>query len=76
MVGLLDTLSRGKSLNNAGSIAFKNNGEITVTERMKRIKNINDIPLPAWDLFPVDEYLNHEFGSGVNRGISMPMLTS
>ena len=76
MVGLLDTLSRGKSLNNAGSIAFKNNGEITVTERMKRIKNINDIPLPAWDLFPVDEYLKHEFGSGVNRGKSMPMLTS
>tara|TARA_B100001123_G_scaffold174317_1_gene200223 strand:+ start:86 stop:1894 length:1809 start_codon:yes stop_codon:yes gene_type:complete len=77
MVGLLDILSHGKSLSNAGSIAYKkNNGEIAVTERMKRITNINDIPLPAWDLFPVDEYLKHEFGSGVNRGKSMPMLTS
>jgi len=77
MVGLLDILSHGKSLSNAGSIAYKkNNGKIAVTERMKRITNINDIPLPAWDLFPVDEYLKHEFGSGVNRGKSMPMLTS
>ena len=77
MVGLLDILSHGKSLSNAGSIAYKkNNGEIAVTERMKRITNINDIPLPAWDLFPVDEYLKHEFGSGENRGKSMPMLTS
>ena len=43
---------------------------------MARIKDINNIPLPAWDLFPVDNYLRYEFGSGVNRGRSLPMLSS
>ena len=76
MTNLLDVLSNGKSLKNAGSIVYKNNGKIIVTERIQRIKNINDISLPAWDLFPVDKYLKHELGSGVNRGRSMPMLTS
>ena len=42
---------------------------------MARIKDINNIPLPAWDLFPVDNYLRYEFGSGVNRGRSLPMLS-
>jgi len=76
IVKLLDILSKGESLEKAGSIAFKKNGKIITTERIQRIKNINDISLPAWDLFPVDAYLNHEFGSGVNRGRSMPMLSS
>ena len=43
---------------------------------MQRIKDINNIPLPAWDLFPIDNYLKYEFGSGVNRGRSIPMLSS
>ena len=68
MTNLLDVLSNGKSLKNAGSIVYKNNGKIIATERIQRIKNINDISLPAWDLFPVDKYLKHELGSGVNRG--------
>ena len=76
MVGLLDILSHGKSLSNAGSIAYKkNNGEIAVTERMKRITNINDIPLPAWDLFPVDEYFNCISGVSSDEEANSPKFS-
>lgn len=41
-----------------------------------RIKNIDDIPLPAWDLIPISEYIENGFGYGVDRGRNMPMLAS
>ena len=76
MVDVLEKISERKSLNNCSSIAYRENNKIIKTQRMARIKDINNIPLPAWDLFPVDNYLRYEFGSGVNRGRSLPMLSS
>ena len=76
MVDVLEKISEGISISNCSSIAYRENGKIIKTERKARIKDINNIPLPAWDLFPIDNYLKYEFGSGVNRGRSIPMLSS
>ena len=46
------------------------------TGARKRIRNLDDIPLPAWDLVPLDNYLDHGLGYGVNRGRSMPMIAT
>ncbi len=74
--GLLSVMDSGQSLSQAGSVAFRADGKAVSTARKSRIKTVDDIAWPAWELFPVDEYLDHEFGSGVNRGRSIPMLTS
>ena len=76
MVDILEKISTGKSIKNCSSIAYREDNKILKTQRMQRIKDINNIPLPAWDLFPIDNYLKYEFGSGVNRGRSIPMLSS
>ncbi len=41
-----------------------------------RIRKLDDIPLPAWDLVPLNNYLDNGLGYGVNRGRSMPMLAT
>ena len=41
-----------------------------------RIRTLDDIPWPAWDLVPIDRYLDHGLGYGVNRGRSMPMIAT
>jgi anaerobic magnesium-protoporphyrin IX monomethyl ester cyclase len=51
-------------------------GEIVRTPSHGRIRNIDDIPLPAWDSIPIEEYLDRGMGFGVNRGRSMPVLAS
>tara|TARA_X000001036_G_scaffold57065_1_gene46796 strand:- start:451 stop:2259 length:1809 start_codon:yes stop_codon:yes gene_type:complete len=76
MIDILEKISNGKHIKNCSSIAYRENNKILKTTRMARIKDINNIPLPAWDLFPIDNYLKYEFGSGVNRGRSIPMLSS
>ncbi|MFO0631717.1 MAG: radical SAM protein [Nannocystaceae bacterium] len=41
-----------------------------------RIERIDALPWPAWDLFPIAHYLSHGSRGGVDRGPSMPLLTS
>jgi radical SAM superfamily enzyme YgiQ (UPF0313 family) len=41
-----------------------------------RIRDLDDLPWPAWDLVPLENYLNNGLGYGVNRGRSMPMIAT
>ena len=42
----------------------------------RRVRSIEDIPWPAWDLLPIRNYLDGGHGWGVHRGRSMPMIAS
>lgn len=60
-VELLDHLS-GKPeslpLDQIAGLAYKRSSvEIVVNPRRSRKRNIDDIPWPAWDLFPVEKYM-------------------
>lgn len=46
---LLKTQCTDRSIN---GIAYRNNGKIVINERMEYIKNLDDIPFPAYDLIP------------------------
>jgi len=50
--------------------------EHLATGARTRIRQLDDLPLPAWDLVPLDNYLNNGLGYGVNRGRSMPMIAT
>jgi anaerobic magnesium-protoporphyrin IX monomethyl ester cyclase len=58
-------------------IAYRTDGgEITVNKRNTRIRDLEDIPRPAWDLMPIGNYLDRGYGFGVDRGRSMPVIAS
>ena len=58
-------------------IAFRNKlGQIQINERRARKRNLDEIALPAWNLLPIENYLERGYGFGVNRGRSMPMMAS
>ena len=46
------------------------------TEKRTRIIKLDEIPKPAWDLVPLNKYLDLGLSLGVNRGRSMPMIAS
>ncbi|MBI2585820.1 MAG: B12-binding domain-containing radical SAM protein [Rhodospirillales bacterium] len=78
------TLAVARALVSAGfdpaaiqGIAFKGrDGRAVVNERRARKRDIDDIPWPAWDLLPIENYLERGMGFGVNRGRSMPLMAS
>lgn len=75
-VRLLEVLERGEGLDRAPSLGYRDGGAPRRTAAVGRIRAVDDIPLPAWDLFPVDRYLAAGIMSGVNQGASLPLLTS
>ena len=49
---LVKALDEGKDLNDIPGLLLRKNGEIKLTEPRSFIKNLDKIPLPAWDILP------------------------
>jgi anaerobic magnesium-protoporphyrin IX monomethyl ester cyclase len=59
----------------AGLLLRGPNGNRSTGSRT-RIRNLDDIPVPAWDLVPIDKYLDNGLGYGVDLGRSMPIIAT
>lgn len=46
-----------KNLEEVDGIMFKRDSQIWRTRPRKRIENLDSLPFPAWDLFPIETYL-------------------
>ena len=79
LVELLATLERGESAYVPG-IAYRNTaGEVVKNEVDRsryRVKNLEQLPWPAWDLIPLKNYFDTGFGFGSYGHRPMPMLAS
>lgn len=51
-------------------------GVLRFSSRRERVRDIDSLPLPAWELVPLQNYWKYGMGLGVNRGRSMPMLAT
>jgi len=56
IVDLVKTLKEGKGVENVKGISYKSNGQIKNNPLRPLIENLDDLPLPAWDLMPVRSY--------------------
>lgn len=56
VIKLLDALKQKKPLHSVNGIAFLENERCIQTPRQDLIADIDQIPFPAWDLFPIDHY--------------------
>lgn len=59
IVELMDHLDRNASLNSVKGIAFKTANKIVFTGMRERIKTLDMLPRPAYELFPIDNYLRY-----------------
>lgn len=76
IVELAEYLDGDRSLNEIRGIAHREGGAISCTERRERIRDVDGIPRAAWELFPIETYLDGSFSFGVNLGRSMPILAA
>ncbi|MBI4023336.1 MAG: B12-binding domain-containing radical SAM protein [Verrucomicrobia bacterium] len=77
LVELLEALEHQKDVHAVEGISYLNAaGLYTQTGPGKRIKNIDDLPYPAWDLVPLEAYLSSGSGFGVNKGRNMPIVAT
>lgn len=73
---LVEWAEGGRNLETVPGIAYRQGERGVTTQPRRRIRGIDEIPLPAWDLVPIKTYLTRGFGYGVNVGPSMPIMAS
>ena len=75
-IELLHALENNVNLKTIKGIAFRDLNKVIVTEKRTRINNLDDLPIPHWDIFPVENYLNAKASQSATNKRSLPILTS
>lgn len=76
IVDLVRTLREGRDLSDVAGIAYRDAGNVCVTPARNRIRDIDDIPQPAWDLVPLENYMSRGLGHGVRNARNMPLMAT
>jgi anaerobic magnesium-protoporphyrin IX monomethyl ester cyclase len=56
MSNLIDALGAGRNISAVKGVSYLDGDKVVINEREKLIKDVDDIPWPAWDLFNMDYY--------------------
>ncbi|MFH0753215.1 MAG: radical SAM protein [Candidatus Omnitrophota bacterium] len=74
---LLSALEKKVSLQTVPGLAYRDQkGGVLMNSRAARIRAVDDLPRPAWDLIPLENYLSRGLTYHVARGRTMPMILS
>lgn len=73
---LIDALQNGTPVDQLTGVAYRSDGKCAARPRTGRIRDIDNLPLPAWDLVPLENYLQGGLGHGIQRGRNISMLAS
>ena len=72
---LIDAIGNTTKLADIKGIAYRNGDEVFINERRELIKNIDEIPWPAYDLFPMEYYRLLRMPHTEPNDFVMPLLS-
>ncbi len=75
IVELLDAIANHKPFSTIKGIAFRSGEKIIINERRPLIMDIDSIPFPAYESFPIDYYRLLRMPHTTNRDFVMPLLS-
>ncbi|HEB53247.1 MAG TPA: B12-binding domain-containing radical SAM protein, partial [bacterium] len=76
-VALFRALELGLDHTVIPGIAFrKEDGSLQKNDRRDRIKNVDELPWPAWEFFDVEAYSSNRLVSGIYYGKTVPILAT
>lgn len=73
---LIERVAAGEGVDDIKGLVFRRDGGIVSTGRAEHYKNLDDLPLPAYDLIPLREYKKHHRFSRTGRRDYMSLFTS
>lgn len=76
VVELVEACAAGRELDGVRGIVYRTAFGIQRSGPRSRIRNVDDIPAPRWDLTPIEHYLDGGYSFGVDRGRTMALLAT
>lgn len=74
---LVRCVTEGRPWRNIDGIVCRDDrGRPVRTAPRRRVSDIDALPLPDWDSWSIEQYINHHQVSGIHLGRSMPILGS
>ena len=75
-VEFAEAVRDGAELRRITGLVFREAGQVIRNAGRKRVRNVDSFPRPAWELFPIRNYIDHGAMPGVDIGRSMPIIAS
>ncbi|MFH1772634.1 MAG: radical SAM protein [Candidatus Omnitrophota bacterium] len=75
ILNLIDALISKKSLKSVRGIAYRKDGNIFINNREPLIEDLENIPQPAYDLFPIEYYRLLSMPKSEKNDFVMPVIT-
>jgi len=77
IVEICHAIENNAAIDNINGIAYiDEQGEFIKTNKRERIRDLDSIPMPAWELFPVDTYFKEKLSFGVSNQRTLPILAT
>ena len=76
VVDLATAVADGADLDQVAGLVHRKMGTIRRNAPRKRVRDIDSLPWPAWDLLPIRNYIDAGVTPGVHIGRTMPILAS
>src|SRR5262249_48320427 len=74
IIDVLKPVATGRDFADVKGIVYRSGDRIIRTDSRPRLRDVDEIPEPAWSLFPVEAYIDSGFTHGANLGRCMPIL--
>lgn len=75
VVELIHAITEKRDLRGIKGIAYRSHNTVIINERRELIKEIDNIPLPAYDLFPIHYYRLFRTPDSTNKDFTLPILS-
>ena len=75
-VNLIQAISQGKNWQNLNGISWRIENEIQHNPDESLIENLDTLPFPAWDLFPMEHYVLDKVNAATHTDRCFPVLSS
>lgn len=77
IIPLIDAILGGEPLNSTKGIAYRAGNQIKVNQRTEPVMDLDSLPFPAWDLFPMEKYVTcYSFPGSKPQERHLPVLSS
>lgn len=75
VIELIEAMSGKRSFSGVNGLAYRKNGKVVINPRRGLIMDLNSIPMPAYDLFPMEYYRLLRMPHATNRDLVLPILS-
>jgi anaerobic magnesium-protoporphyrin IX monomethyl ester cyclase len=76
LLELVHALRAKTDLSDVAGIVYRDHDGVRQTPPRKRIRDIDNIPLPDWSEIPIENYMSRGLGHGIANMRSMPLMAT